>query len=182
MEATRAHAREYETIYILRPDVTPDDADKAQARIAEVIQRLGGQLVKIDQWGKRKLAYKVSRQKKGIYVVLKYVGYSDLVLELERNLRMTDTVIKHQTVLLNDDVDARAVTVDAEAVQWKRLEQVPDEPEEMAAPPPSDDALEESDELSAVPTIAPTPKVVSPAPAPAATETPDAEKSEKGDE
>jgi len=146
--AARAHAREYETIYILRPDISPDDADKAQARVAEVIERLGGKLVKIDQWGKRKLAYKVARQKKGIYVVLKYVGYSDMVLELERNLRMTDTVIKHQTVLLDDDVDAGTVTVDPDAIQWKRLEQVPDEPEEPEIAPPPE---EPTDELTQIP-------------------------------
>ena len=149
--ATRAHAREYETIYILKPDISPDDADKAQARVAEVIERLGGKLVKIDQWGKRKLAYKVARQKKGIYVVLKYVGYSDMVLELERNLRMTDTVIKHQTVLLDDDVDAGSVAVDPDAVQWKRLEQVPDEPEEPEIAPPPE---EPTDELTQIPSMA----------------------------
>lgn len=166
--AARAHAREYETIYILTPDVSPDDADKAQARVSEVIDRLGGKIVKIDQWGKRKLAYKVARQKKGIYVVLKYVGYSDLVAELERNLRMTDVVIKHQTVLLNDDVDLAGVAVDAEAIQWKRLEQVPDEPEEPEIPVPSEEPVDDLEDVIAKP-VAATPIVpAEPAAAPAA--------------
>jgi small subunit ribosomal protein S6 len=75
--------------------------------------------------------------------VLKYVGGSDLVAEVERNLRLTDVVIKHQTVLLTTDVDMAGVTVDEGAVEWKRLELVPEEPDEP--PPPPDEGLEEGD-------------------------------------
>jgi len=164
MDATaRAHAREYETIYILRADTSPDDADKAQGRVTEVIDRLGGKMMKIDQWGRRKLAYKVERQKKGIFVVLKYVGGSDLVAEIERNLRLTDVVIKHQTVLLASDIDMASLTVDDAAVEWKRLELVPEEPDEPPPPPP-DEPLEEGDiDLSTAAGV-----VAAPAPAPAA--------------
>ena len=60
-------AREYETIYVLRQDVDPDTADKVAHRVAEVIGRENGRLVKVETWGRRKLAYVVAKQRRGVY-------------------------------------------------------------------------------------------------------------------
>ena len=105
--AAQKRAREYETIYILRPDVDPDTADKVASRVAEVVGRENGTLVKVETWGRRKLAYDVAKQRRGVYYYLKYLGGGAVVTELERNLRMLDTVLKFQTVLLRDDVAGR---------------------------------------------------------------------------
>ena len=122
-------SKEYETIYILRSDVDADTAEKVQARVAEVIGRDSGKLVKVEAWGRRKLAYTVAKQKKGVYVYVKYVGRGGVVQELERNLKLQDSVLKFQTVLLNDHVDAAAVTVDPEEVKFQRLELPPEDEE-----------------------------------------------------
>jgi small subunit ribosomal protein S6 len=122
-------SKEYETIYILRSDVDADTADKVQGRVAEVVGRDNGKLVKVESWGRRKLAYPVGKQKKGVYIYVKYVGRGGLVQELERNLKLQDTVLKFQTVLTNEEVDAQAVTVDPEEVKFQRLE-LPAEEEE----------------------------------------------------
>src|SRR4029077_6892930 len=82
--------KEYETIYILRSDVDADAAEKVQNRIAEVIGREEGKLVKVEAWGRRKLAYPVAKSKKGVYVYVKYVGHGGLVQEVERNLKLAD--------------------------------------------------------------------------------------------
>lgn len=116
-------AREYETIYILRPDVDNDVAEKVVDRARDVIGRLDGKLTKLDNWGKRRLAYPIQKNNRGIFVYLKYVGYSDLVAELERNLRLLDEVVRFQTVLLNDKVDPAAVEVDPEEVQYLHVEE-----------------------------------------------------------
>ena len=100
-------AREYETIYVLRQDVDPDTADKVASRVAEVVARENGTLVKVETWGRRKLAYVVAKQRRGVYYYLKYLGGGAVVTELERNLRMLDNVLKFQTVLLRDDVADR---------------------------------------------------------------------------
>lgn len=121
--------KEYETIYILRSDVDADSADKVQGRVAEVIGRDNGKLVKVESWGRRKLAYPVAKQKKGVYVYVKYVGRGGLVQELERNLKLADSVLKFQTVQTNDEVDVASVTVDPEEVKFARLE-LPAEEEE----------------------------------------------------
>jgi small subunit ribosomal protein S6 len=116
-------AREYETIYILRPDVDNDVAGKVIDRARDVIKRLDGTLTKLDNWGKRKLAYPIQKNTRGIFVYLKYVGFSDLVAELERNLGLLDEVVRFQTVLLQEDVDPASIAVDPDEVQYLHVEE-----------------------------------------------------------
>lgn len=123
--------KEYETIYVLRSDVDADTAEKVQARVAEVVGRDSGKLVKVEAWGRRKLAYPVAKQKKGVYVYVKYVGRGGLVQELERNLKLQDTVLKFQTIQTQDHVDVASLVIDAEEVKFQRMEL-----------PPEDDAIE----------------------------------------
>jgi small subunit ribosomal protein S6 len=120
--AAQNRAREYETIYVLKQDVDPDAADKVANRVAEVVTREKGTLVKVETWGRRKLAYLVAKQRRGVYYYLKYLGGGAVVTELERNLRMLDTVLKFQTVLLRDDVAVESVTIDPEEVKFSRIE------------------------------------------------------------
>ncbi|MBW2586008.1 MAG: 30S ribosomal protein S6 [Deltaproteobacteria bacterium] len=115
-------AREYETIYILRADVDNAGAEKVVDRARDVIARLEGTLTKLDNWGMRKLAYPIRKSNRGIFVYLKYVGYSDLVAELERNLRLLDEVVRFQTVLLTEDIDPASVAVDPDEVQYLHVE------------------------------------------------------------
>lgn len=128
-EAQALKSKEYETIYILRSDVDADTADKVQGRVAEVVGRDNGKLIKVESWGRRKLAYPVAKQKKGVYIYVKYIGRGGLVQELERNLKLQDTVLKFQTVLTNDEIDVDSVSVDPEEVKFERLE-LPAEEEE----------------------------------------------------
>lgn len=128
--AERRWAREYETIYILRPNVDPDEADKVAQRVAEVVARLDGKLTKVDNWGKRKLAYTIAKFTRGIFVYVRYVGFGDLVGELERNLRMLDSVVRFQTVKVRDMVDPQAVEVDPDEVKFLRVETTEEEEEE----------------------------------------------------
>lgn len=130
MATSTEHFREYETIYVLRNDVDADGADRVASRVGEVVEREKGKLVKFEAWGRRKLAYPVGKQRKGVYVYVKYLGKGGLVQELERNLRLSDVVIKHLTVQTADDVDPGKVTIDPEEIKFRRLELTP-EPEEQ---------------------------------------------------
>lgn len=132
MATSTEHLREYETIYILRPDIDADGADRVAQRVTEVVEREQGRLVKFEAWGRRKLAYEVNKQRKGVYVYVKYLGKGGLVQELERNLRLQDVVLKHLTVQTRDDVDAGAVTIDPEEVKFRRLELPPEEEEKIS--------------------------------------------------
>ena len=118
-------AREYETIYVLKPDVDADSADKVGTRIAEVVIREAGRLTKVENWGRRRLAYDIAKQRRGVYVYLKYLGTGKTVSEVERNLRLFDGVIKYQTVLVRNDVEAEGLAVADEDVKFERLELPP---------------------------------------------------------
>lgn len=127
--AQQLRSKEYETIYVLRPDVDADTAEKVQHRFTEVVAREAGKLVKVEAWGRRKLAYPIAKSKRGVYVYVKYIGKGGLVQELERNLKLQDAVIKYQTVLVRSDVDEATVTVDPEEIKMARLELPPEDEE-----------------------------------------------------
>jgi small subunit ribosomal protein S6 len=121
-QAAGAHAREYETIYILRPDVARESQEKIAQRMGEAVSREGGKLTTIENWGRRQLAYAVKKSKRGVYVYVKYVGGGAAVAEVERNLRMLDDVLKYQTVQVRVDVDASTLEVDAEALKFEAVD------------------------------------------------------------
>ncbi len=127
MSLDPARTKEYETIYILRPDVDADTAEKVQARVNEVVDRATGKITKVEGWGRRRLAYPVAKQRRGVYVYLKYLGGGGLVQEIERNLKLSDVVLKFQTVLLRDHVDVASITIDPEEVKLGRLELPPED-------------------------------------------------------
>jgi small subunit ribosomal protein S6 len=118
-------AREYETIYILRADIDADSAERIGARVAEVVGRESGRLTKVESWGRRRLAYDIGKQRRGVYMYLKYLGGGKVVSEVERNLRLSDGVIKYQTVLVRSDIEAAGVAVADDDVKFERLELPP---------------------------------------------------------
>lgn len=124
--------REYETIFILRPETNQDGISQVNGKVRQLIDGMGGKSLKLDNWGKRKLAYEINKQLKGIYMYWRFLGGAGLVEEIERNLRMLDQVIRYYTVKVDEDIvpDARPVGVDDETFA-KAASTVPDE-EELA--------------------------------------------------
>jgi small subunit ribosomal protein S6 len=129
--ANKRHAREYELVYILQPNVDPDEADRVATRIQDVVAKLGGKITKVDAWGRRRLAYPIKKHTRGIFVYVRVVGFNDLVAELERNLRNADSVMRFQTVRREGEFDLAALTVDPEEAKFTRIESAPadEEPE-----------------------------------------------------
>ena len=121
-KAGTPRVREYETIYILRPDVTRDAQERVAQRLTEVLSREKGRLTSIENWGRRSLAYPVSKHKRGVYVYLKYLGAGGLVSELERNLRVLDDVMKFQTLQLRTELVSEDVAVNPEDVKFEAVE------------------------------------------------------------
>lgn len=127
---SRVRAKEYETIYVLRSDVDGDTAERIQARVADAVEREHGTIVKVEAWGRRKLAYPVAKQRKGVYVYLKFVGGAGLVAEVERNLKLQDSVVKFMTVLTSEDVDPTALQIDPEETKLGKLDLAPEDEKE----------------------------------------------------
>ena len=102
--------REYETTYILRPDISNDGISSVNSKIRGIIETGGGNLLKVENWGRRKLAYEVKKNLKGVYLFFNYLGTAGLVEEIERNLRLSDSVIRYYSVKTAENVDPAGKT------------------------------------------------------------------------
>lgn len=104
--APSAHTlREYETLYLLRQEMTQEQVDRVKERIRGVIEREGGRVIRFTTWGKKKTAYLVGdKQTRAIFVHAAYLGDGRAVSEVERNLRNLEEVLKFQTIKISDAV------------------------------------------------------------------------------
>ena len=100
--------REYESVSILRPEATRPEIAEFIARMQGGFESRGARLTKIDSWGTRVLAFPVSHCRKGIYLYWRYLGGSDIVAEFERQMRLSDKVLRFYSVLVDKDVDPEA--------------------------------------------------------------------------
>ncbi|HEX5656064.1 MAG TPA: 30S ribosomal protein S6 [Polyangiales bacterium] len=110
--------REYEVVYVLAPNADNAEAERINAKVNEVVGNFGGKLTKLDNWGRRKLAYPIKRNTRGIFVYAKYIAKPGVVAEIERNLRIADSVLRYQSNLLNATLDNSEVAVDPEDVKF----------------------------------------------------------------
>jgi small subunit ribosomal protein S6 len=95
--------RTYELMFIVRPDMTDEDLDKLISTLQAVVPPSGGNVVKVEKMGKRRLAYTVRRFHDGIYVLMVIEGGGPVMHELERRLRVTEPVIKFLTVRVDEE-------------------------------------------------------------------------------
>jgi small subunit ribosomal protein S6 len=94
--------RKYETIFILDPDLEEEQVQPALEKIKGIITQGNGEILKVEDWGKRKLAYVVKKKPRGHYFLIHFTGIPALLSELERNFRVMDIVIKFQSVRLDE--------------------------------------------------------------------------------
>lgn len=87
----------YESVVIIDPSVEEEKVKELSQKFTDLINN-GGKVEKVDQLGKKKLAYEVKKNKEGYYVVITFESNSDIISELERNYRIMDEVIKFITV------------------------------------------------------------------------------------
>jgi small subunit ribosomal protein S6 len=97
--------RQYDLIYICRPDTLEADIDKIIATIETTATEKGAKIEKTEKWGRKRMAYRVQRLREGFYVysVLKSTN-GDVVKELERRLKVSDAVIKYMTIRLDEEL------------------------------------------------------------------------------
>lgn len=95
--------RDYEVLYVLRPDIEEEAVDPIIARYDETIAKTGGTVVKTDKWGKRRLAYEIKDQLEGYYVLTTFQAPNEASQELDRLMRIADEVLRHLIVRLDED-------------------------------------------------------------------------------
>jgi small subunit ribosomal protein S6 len=150
--------RKYEVMFILRPDITAEDADKVIANLESTITKGNGKLVSSEKLGNRKLAYSVRKFNDGNYNLLTVEADGSLVAELERRLRVTEPVIKFITVRMDEEekrinkirklrsTRVKQSTLNAQAAQAAAAANAP-----QSTPAPSLPAQAAAAETSAVP-------------------------------
>ena len=135
--------RKYEVIFIIRPDATEEDIAKLITQFEGVATGAGGKIEKVEKLGRRRLAYRVKRQREGFYVLFVLEGSGDTVRELERRFKVTDTVIKFLTVRTDEEQKRterlKAIRAKQEARRGKSRPK-PAGPPPQAAPPPTAEA------------------------------------------
>ena len=130
--------RVYEVMFIVRPDVAEEDADKLIAGFSATVTGGGGVVKNVDKMGRRKLAYMVRKFNDGNYVLLTIEANGAVVLELERRLRVTEPVIKFITVRI-DEEEKRLAKVKALRGTRRKVSSehsAPSAPAPVAAPAP----------------------------------------------
>jgi small subunit ribosomal protein S6 len=94
--------RIYEEVYIAKPSATEEEINALNDQLDSVVKVGGGKTEKVDRWGVRKLAYRVDKNQEGFFVVLLLHCGAQVIREVERRLRVSDLVIKHQTVRMDE--------------------------------------------------------------------------------
>jgi small subunit ribosomal protein S6 len=103
--------RRYETLFIVTPDLSEEELKAVADKVQGVVTGMDGQVVSYSEQGRKKLAYDLKKYNKGCYVLMDFLGGTDLVAEVERNMRLDDRILKYLTVKLADDVDLESISV-----------------------------------------------------------------------
>ena len=97
--------RLYDLIFICRPDTPEEEINKVVAALEQAAAERGGKVEKVEKWGTRRLAYRVSKHREGFYVYLVLRStQGEMIKELERRLKVADPVIKYLTVRLDEEI------------------------------------------------------------------------------
>jgi small subunit ribosomal protein S6 len=137
--------RRYESVWVVQGDLPDEDVKSTIDKFSRIISAAGGTLVGLDDWGRRKLAYKIKGTTRGYYVLADFAGTAATVKELERNYRIDDRIIRYHTVKKADKVNLEALQAEiaaraAQAVPAAEPEPAPPAAEAAPALPPEEPA------------------------------------------
>jgi small subunit ribosomal protein S6 len=89
----------YETTFILEPGLDEGKIGEEIERVSQWVKDLGGEVLEVQRWGKKRLAYEIGRKRDGVYTLLLYQGPGAMVKEIERRLRLNESVMRVLTVM-----------------------------------------------------------------------------------
>jgi small subunit ribosomal protein S6 len=140
-----SQARQYELVYIVSPDATEQDLTDLHAQVESIVARLQGEMVSTENWGRRKLAYQIGKHREGTYVLEVFSGTGELTKELDRRLKVSDLVIRHLIVRVDEELRvAERTRSRRQAEAQKRAERHPSVPKPDAVD--HDDDVDEAEE------------------------------------
>ena len=107
--------RRYESVWVMNGDLPDEDVKATVDKFTRILAGQEGILVSVEEWGRRKLAYKVQGTSRGFYVLVDYAGTPATVKELERNYRIDDRIIRSHTAKKSDKVNLEALQAEIAA-------------------------------------------------------------------
>ncbi|HYK90895.1 MAG TPA: 30S ribosomal protein S6 [Acidobacteriota bacterium] len=96
--------RTYEVVFVAAPTLSNEELEAFINHTQTVVEGKNGKVIKVDNWGKKSLAYKIKRYRDGYYVVLTLEGDGAMIAELERRFRVTDHVMRFISVRIDEDM------------------------------------------------------------------------------
>ncbi len=96
--------RNYESMIVLSPDLSPEEAKAKVDEIGQLIASRGGEFVRFEEWGLRDLAYPIQKKQKGYYFLLYFRAKGDFIKEYERNLELREDVLRYLTLRLEGEI------------------------------------------------------------------------------
>ncbi len=107
----------YESVLIARQDLGPSQVNDLVNTFSDVIKQNGGEVVKVDNWGLKNLAYRIKKNRKGYYVLLDIVAPAGAIFEYERLMRLNEDIIRYMTVKVDEFNNKMSTDEDVEAVE-----------------------------------------------------------------
>lgn len=107
--------RLYESVFILQPSQSDEETNGVIEKMKGILERNGASILKVDNWGKKKLAYEVQHERRGTYVLLQFEAEGKVVAELERFYKQEDSILKLLTVRLDEPLDNATMNSETES-------------------------------------------------------------------
>src|SRR5262245_52236618 len=95
--------RQYELVYILPPETSEQQLGDLHGQVEAVVSRMNGKIDHTENWGRKRLAYEIGRNKEGVYLLDVITGSGELMKELDRRLKVVDLVIRHMIVRVDEE-------------------------------------------------------------------------------
>jgi len=128
--------RTYEVMYIVKPDTDGEKIEKLNEAVGKLIEKEGGEVVRMDDIGIKPLAYPIQKNYEGHYVLFEIQGSGQEILELERRMRVNDMIMRYITVRVDEDrkkADKIRSKREARSAKRARFRQTPEQTEAAAA-------------------------------------------------
>lgn len=95
-------------MFIIKPDLTEEQTQETIDRFTNLITEQGGEVEKVDRWGRRRLAYDIEKYREGFYTVVNFQGSSEAARELDRVLKIHDSILRHLITRRDEEPTAPA--------------------------------------------------------------------------
>ncbi len=112
--------RVYEVMFIAAPETADEDIAKLNESITNLIETEGGSVVKLEDMGRRRLAYPINKKTDGYYVLFEIEGSGQEIAELERRMRVNDTIMRYLTVRVDEERKTAQKLTDKRESRQKR--------------------------------------------------------------